>query len=194
MVSITRACLCIGVMTLAGCESSAPIQEPLANQSAGEAEQLTNVPDPVDPALITVEQPDTPSLPEPERAPVEVVPTPLPDVVNSDPVAVPVTTPVVPAQPEPAGPSQLQEDLANLQIPPPWLESVVPDWDTNKPWKEARLEIRRLLGLNKEDARKGGIKLLWEYHSKNDIGDGHEYGFDLFLGGEKVWAVKEFQE
>ena len=203
MISLTRAflCLCCGVMTLAGCENSAPIQDPLTENQpapvAGETTpQLPTEPDSSDSLTGTVTQPEVATVPEPERAPVQLAEAPPSDPVTSGPAAVPVTPPVVkqPEQPKPAGQSRLDKDLANLQIPPPWLESVEPAWDTSRPWKEARLEIRRLLGLNKEDARKEGIKLLWDYHSKNDIGDGHEYGFDLFLGGEKVWAIKEFRE
>lgn len=203
MISFTRAflCLCIGVMTLAGCENSAPIQEPLTESqpatAASDVEpQLLTEPDSSDSPTAAVTQPDVATVPDPELAPLQVAEAPPLDSVTSGPGAVPVTPPVVkqPEQSKPAGRSQLDEDLANLQIPPPWLESIEPAWDTSKPWKEARLEIRRLLGLNKEDARREGIKLLWEYHNKNDIGDGHEYGFDLFLGGEKAWAVKEFRE
>jgi len=200
MISFTRAvfCLCLGVMTMAGCENSAPIQEPLTESqpatAASDVEtQLPAEPDSSDSPTAAVTQPEVATLPDPEPAPVQVADVPASDSVTSGPVAAPVTPPVV-TQPKPAGPSRLDEDLANLQIPPPWLESVEPAWDTAKPWKEARIEIRRLLGLNKEDARKEGVKLLWEYHKKKDIGDGHEYGFDLFLGGEKTWAVKEFQE
>lgn len=89
---------------------------------------------------------------------------------------------------------ELEAQIASFQVPPDWVESVVPRWDVNKPWKEARLEIRRLLGTNVEADRKEGIKLLWEYHKKNDIGDGHEYGFDLYLGGESIWAIKAYRD
>ena len=53
-----------------------------------------------------------------------------------------------------------------------------------------RLEIRRLLSLNTEAARKEAIKLTWIYLQKKDIGDGHEYPMYLFLGGEPLWAVR----
>ncbi|MCG8651710.1 MAG: hypothetical protein MI861_17855, partial [Pirellulales bacterium] len=92
-----------------------------------------------------------------------------------------------------AGGKSLQEQLAEFEIPPAWLESVELHWDTSKPWKEARLEVRRLLGTNVEQDRREGIKLLWHHYTNDDIGDGHEYGFDLYLGGEWLWAIKEYR-
>ena len=90
--------------------------------------------------------------------------------------------------------AKLEAQLATLQIPPVWLESVQPKWDTSKPWKEARLEIRRLLGEGDEASRREGIRLTWDYLQKDDIGDGHEYGMYLFLGAEPLWAVVAFRE
>lgn len=91
------------------------------------------------------------------------------------------------------GPS-LQELLAKLEVPPPWLSSVTTSYNTSQPWKEARLEIRRLLSLNKPEAHREAIKLMWIYLQKNDIGDGHEYAMYTFLGGEPVWSVRAHEE
>jgi uncharacterized protein with FMN-binding domain len=75
------------------------------------------------------------------------------------------------------------------------LKGVKVNWNVQaKPWKEGRIEIRRLLGLNQESARKQAIRLTWDYLQKNDIGDGHEYGMYMYLGGEPVWAVKVYQQ
>ena len=79
-------------------------------------------------------------------------------------------------------------------MPPAWLEEVRTQYDTSHPWKDARLEIRRLLSLNTEAARKEAIKLTWIYLQKKDIGDGHEYPMYLFLGGEPLWAVRAHEE
>ena len=100
---------------------------------------------------------------------------------------------------EPPGPTRpdarsLDEQLAGLHVPPAWLEEVRTQYDTSHPWKDARLEIRRLLSLNTEAARKEAIKLTWIYLQKKDIGDGHEYPMYLFLGGEPLWAVRAHKE
>lgn len=95
--------------------------------------------------------------------------------------------------PPPRGGS-LDEQLRALQVPPPWLGSVSTPYNTSKPWSEARLEIRRLLGLNQDAARREAIKLTWIYLQKNDIGDGHEYPMYMFLGGEPVWAARAYEE
>jgi len=93
-----------------------------------------------------------------------------------------------------AGRPSLDEQLAGLQIPPAWLESVTTSYDTNQPWKDARLEIRRLFSLNRPEAHREGIKLMWIYLQKDDIGDGHEYPMYTFLGGEPLWSVRAHEE
>ncbi len=90
--------------------------------------------------------------------------------------------------------TSLERQLAGLQIPPAWLEGVHPAYDTSRPWKDARLEVRRLLSLNTDAARKEAVKLTWIYLKKGDIGDGHEYPMYLFLGGEPLWAIPVHEE
>ena len=87
----------------------------------------------------------------------------------------------------------LEAQLEAFTIPPDWIADVRPQWDTNKPWKEARQEIRRLLGLGDDRSRREGICLTWDYLQKNDIGDRHEYGMYMFLGGEPLWAIKAYR-
>ena len=90
---------------------------------------------------------------------------------------------------------KLSQLVDKFQVPPVWLKEVKSEWDVaEKPWKEARLEIRRLLGVNTEEARKEGIKLTWDYLQKGEMGDQHEYGMYLFLGGEPIWAVIAYRE
>lgn len=118
-----------------------------------------------------------PSEPEPASPPtVETTPEAVADSKSSAPTAA----------------ESLETQLAQLEVPPPWLESVNTSWDTSKPWKEARIEIRRLLG--KTETQREGIKLTWVYLQKDDIGNGHEYPMYLFLGNEVVWAVKAYRE
>ncbi len=74
----------------------------------------------------------------------------------------------------------LKEAREKLKVPPSWFESVSVRYDTRKPWKEARGEIRRLLGGDGDMVRQG-MKLTYLYFQKHDIGDGHEYPLYLFV-------------
>lgn len=89
----------------------------------------------------------------------------------------------------PADGRSLDELLGELAIPPPWLESVTTEYDTSKPWEEARIEIRRLFSLGKPESHREGMKLMWIYHQKDDMGNHHEYPMYTFLGGEFAWSV-----
>ncbi len=85
----------------------------------------------------------------------------------------------------------LNEAMAKLKVPPDWFDAVKVDYDTNLPWKDARLEVRRLLSLNKN---REAIKLTVLYLRKGDIGNGHEYPMYLYMGGEYAWAVQEYRK
>lgn len=85
----------------------------------------------------------------------------------------------------------LEEALAQLKVPPAWFEEVQVQYDTNRPWKEARLEVRRLLSLHQNRA---AIKLTVLYLRKGDIGDGSEYPMYLYMGGEYAWAIQEYRK
>lgn len=87
--------------------------------------------------------------------------------------------------------ASLKQALAELQVPPAWMANTPVHWDTNKPWKDARLEIRRLLGLDDTSVRQG-VKLTWLYAQKGDIGDGHELPMYLFMSGNYAWAALEY--
>lgn len=89
--------------------------------------------------------------------------------------------------------AELEAQLAAFEIPPDWIADVRPNWSTSKPWKEARQEIRRLLGKGDDKSRREGIRLTWDYLQKNDIGDRHEYGMYMFLGNEPLWAIKAYR-
>jgi uncharacterized protein with FMN-binding domain len=84
----------------------------------------------------------------------------------------------------------LDEALAQLKVPPAWFDEVQVRYDTNLPWKDARLEVRRLLSLNQN---REAIKLTVLYVRKGDIGDGSEYPMYLYMGGEYAWAVQEYR-
>lgn len=88
----------------------------------------------------------------------------------------------------------LDDQLAELVVPPLWLESVATSYDTANLWKDARLEIRRLFSLGQPETHREAIKLMWIYHAKDDMGNHHEYPMYTFLGGEFVWSVKAHLE
>ncbi|HOW65645.1 MAG TPA: FMN-binding protein [Candidatus Paceibacterota bacterium] len=88
-------------------------------------------------------------------------------------------------------PPALAQALAQLQVPPDWIATTPLAWDTNKAWKDARLEVRRLLALDEASVRQG-IKLTWIYAQKGDIGDGHELPMYLFMSGNYAWAAREY--
>jgi len=85
----------------------------------------------------------------------------------------------------------LDAALAQLEVPPDWFDGVKVEYDTSLPWKDARLEVRRLLSENKN---REAIKLTVLYVRKGDIGDGHEYPMYLYMGGEYAWAVQEYRK
>jgi len=86
----------------------------------------------------------------------------------------------------------LAKALAELKDPPDWFADTKVDWDTRRPWKEARLEVRRLLAGNDDARARQAVKLTWMYHRKGDIGNGHEWPLYLFMGGQMAWAVREY--
>ncbi len=87
------------------------------------------------------------------------------------------------------GKPSLKEELG--KIPPAWFESTKVNWDMNKPWKDGRIEIRRLLGLDEQSVREA-VKLTWLYAQKGDIGNGHELPMYLFMSGNYAWAIVEY--
>ncbi len=80
----------------------------------------------------------------------------------------------------PAEGASLARALREVQVPPEWIDGTPVSWDTNQPWKDARLEIRRLLALDDASVRQA-VKLTWLYAQKGDIGDGHELPMYLFM-------------
>lgn len=208
--------LLIGFVCLAGCGGP----ESGAGNDAGSTE-ATNTPTPGEPASLAPTAPNQepsqpadavdsePTVPLPKDQPTEpAVAQPTSDDQNpsaetkpADSAPAGTTEPAAPAPAEPPAPTtgsdeepSLDELLAKLQVPPPWLESVQTNYDTSHPWKDARLEIRRLLSLGKPETHREAIKLTWIYLQKGDIGDGHEYPMYTFMGGEPVWSVRAHEE
>ena len=131
-------------------------------------------------SVARVPQPKQPVDPGPVPPNPDKTPTTKPKQPEQNPDTQPKTTKQPVAKADPNSPEALDKALANLKIPPAWLADVRPRYDTSNPWKKARIEIRRLLGQNREAERREAIKLTWLYLQKNDIGNGHEYPMYLF--------------
>lgn len=93
---------------------------------------------------------------------------------------------------EPAKKPTLAAELAKLKVPPEWFDSTAIQWDMNKPWKDGRLEIRRLLAFGDDDHNRQAVKMTVLYARKKDINDGHELPMYLFMSGNYAWAAAEY--
>ncbi len=135
---------------------------------------------------------DPGAVPDSQSMSKEPVTEEPPKTVEEPPAEQPVASPeaIGTTESKPAAQRSLDELLEELVIPPPWLETVTTKYDRSLPWKEARLEIRRLLSLGKPETHREAIKLMWIYHEKDDMNDHHEYPMYTFLGGEPVWSVR----
>jgi len=180
------------------------IQESVPAESATNPDESTPIEEPGEEAMDEpVEEPGQEATEEPADEPVvEPIEEPAAEhteepVVEREPPATEAVAAVEPTiepaiEPTTERPS-LDELLADLEIPPPWLEQVQTQYDTSQPWKEARLEIRRLLGFGKTETHREAVKLMWIYLQKDDMGDGHEYPMYTLLGGEPLWSVRAHQ-
>lgn len=93
----------------------------------------------------------------------------------------------------PATRPSLKQALTDLKVPPDWFDATVVRWDVNKPWKDGRLEVRRLMALGEEENRQA-VKITWLYAQKGDIGNGHELPMYLFMSGNYAWAAREYEK
>ena len=107
---------------------------------------------------------------------------------------IPVSKPVTPTTDRANTGQSLEQQIANLVIPPAWLMDTKPKWDTSQPWGKGRLEIRRLLGFGKDQQRREAIQLMWAYKQKGDMGNEHEYPMYTHLGNELVWSIAAHRE
>ena len=175
--------LAVALLSLAGCSGPSDDPPPTGPPARIEEDSSEGM---IPPAPAPAEQADPAPADAPANAPVPENPAPAAPAGNS------------PAETEPgtaaAGEGQLDAELKKLVVPPPWLEEVTTSWDMSKPWKEGRIEIRRLLGENTEPTRREALKLMCLYREKGDIGDGHEYPMYTHLGGEDVWSVRAHEE
>jgi len=91
------------------------------------------------------------------------------------------------------GRPSMAKAMGELKIPPAWFESTPVAYDTDQPWGKARQHIRQVLAKGDPASLRQAVKLTHLYHAKGDIGDGHEYGMYLFIGGEIAWAIKVYE-
>lgn len=87
--------------------------------------------------------------------------------------------------------ASLEEALVDLQIPPPWLNSVVLDFDTTKPWNKAWDHIEQLLMTADVGDRRKAVKLAYVYQKNGRAKAGYPATV-YFLAGECAWAIHEF--
>lgn len=219
--NLTTACLLLLISTTPGCSGSSDGDGSLAKQTTDPAVTQTrpdasadstppsvtasaaaNVPDStvvtpaaVTPAVVTptVVTPTVVTPAETAAAPPSRPASPAPAQVEPE-TTDPQASAISPQNDEATAVAQLEQELAELTVPPEWLAEVTSTWDMAKPWKEARLEIRRLLGKGDDASRREGVKLMWDYRTTGDMGNGHEYGMYLFLGNEPLWAIHAFRE
>ncbi|MBN2452527.1 MAG: FMN-binding protein [Lentisphaeria bacterium] len=86
----------------------------------------------------------------------------------------------------------LERELAALRVPPPWLESITPRYDLGKPWKEARLHVRKLLDQRQN---REAIAITYDYIVRRGAApDEHEYPLYLYLGCEYAWALSVYRK
>jgi uncharacterized protein with FMN-binding domain len=83
--------------------------------------------------------------------------------------------------------------LKSVTIPPDWLAGQTTTYDTNKPWKEARLHIRDLLRQGGPACREA-IKLTYYYLAEKKAADPHEYPMYVYLGREFAWAAVIYED
>lgn len=166
---------------------SEPLPEPVVETPTPPDAPVLPPQAPIEPVVSDASEPSVAMIPSVELA------TPTASVVEPSGEANVMPTPST--SDDSAEPTDLEAQIAAFQVPPTWLNDVTTKWDVaNKPWKEGRLEIRRLLGIETEKSRKEAIKLTWDYLQKKDMGNGHEYGMYMFLGNEPVWAVIAFRD
>jgi len=92
-----------------------------------------------------------------------------------------------------AGKPSLKDALAALQIPPPWLESVSPDFDTSQPWNKAWDRIEVLLFTADPANLKKAVKLAYVYQRDGRAREGQPARV-YFLAGEYAWALVEHEK
>ncbi|HPD15898.1 MAG TPA: FMN-binding protein [Planctomycetota bacterium] len=93
----------------------------------------------------------------------------------------------------PARKPSLDQALADLKIPPPWLDAVPLDVAPGTPWNKAWDRIEVLLMTADPADRRKAVKLAYEYQKDGRARDGMPAA-TYFLAGETAWALVEHRK
>ena len=97
------------------------------------------------------------------------------------------------AAPAPASKPSLTQALAELKVPPPWLDAVPLDVNPSLPWNKAWDRIEELLMTADPADRRKAVKLAYVYQTNGKARDGMPAA-TYFLAGEIAWALVEHQQ
>ena len=97
------------------------------------------------------------------------------------------------AGPTPAGKPSLDQALAELKVPPPWLDAVPLDVAPEAPWNKAWDRIEVLLMTADPADRRKAVKLAYVYQTSGKARDGMPAA-TYFLAGETAWALVEHRK
>jgi uncharacterized protein with FMN-binding domain len=97
------------------------------------------------------------------------------------------------ADPAPASKPSLDQALAELKVPPPWLDAVPLDVDPSTPWNKAWDRIEELLMTVDPADRRKAVKLAYVYQTNGKARDGQPAA-TYFLAGETAWALVEHRK
>ncbi len=100
---------------------------------------------------------------------------------------------LLPAAPATAGTPSLDQALAELKVPPPWLDAVPLDVAPSTPWNKAWDRIEELLMTANPADRRKAVKLAYAYQSAGTARDGLPAA-TYFLAGETAWALVDHRK
>ena len=103
------------------------------------------------------------------------------------------TASVLAAAPAPASKPALDQALAELKVPPPWLDAVPLDVNPSTPWNKAWDRIEELLMTADPTDRRKAVKLAYVYQTSGKARDGQPAA-TYFLAGETAWALVEHRK
>ncbi len=101
--------------------------------------------------------------------------------------SIPGADPVLPGKPS------LDQALAELKVPPAWLDAVPLDVPASTPWNKAWDRIEVLLMTAEPADRRKAVKLAYVYQTNGLARDGMPAA-TYFLAGETAWALLEHRK
>ncbi|HUT35968.1 MAG TPA: FMN-binding protein [Planctomycetota bacterium] len=97
------------------------------------------------------------------------------------------------AAPAPARKPSLEQALAELKVPPPWLDAVPLAVAPSTPWNKAWDRIEVLLMTADPADRRKAVKLAYVYQTDGRAREGYPAAV-YFLAGETAWALVEHRK